>query len=237
MKNKKEANGTLLSRFISEKIQRYFEPSRQGTPKGTDIGFSGKKYGATLYSLTNVTQKEIASRLEVSHGLLRKWHTEDAFKKMIETHCRDFAEVFMQNIQDRINRRKTLNDVHLAQTLPDIASQDMPSLDYEEISDAGSYSNKAFSYIAKALFTETEKAIANNDTSLQLELYCMVDVLRFFCGYIKPKPLQGKEMLLSNILLKSIIESSVKILLKPNLDEDDKKELLITMKLVKRQLE
>ncbi len=90
---------TLLGRFIQEKLDSYIEPERKGTAKGDEIGFSRKKYEASLYNITNLKMKYLSKTLNISYGLLRKWRTEDTFRAMIERHSREFASRFCEYVE------------------------------------------------------------------------------------------------------------------------------------------
>ena len=238
MKNVRPKNTkTLLRQFIKEKGRNYVVPSREGTPRGEPIGFSSDKYFASLYGLTNAKQKEIVQNLETSHGVLRKWHTEKPFKELIDRHCREFAGVFLANIRDRIKRRQDATDSFLTQSLQKIASSAIPSFDNKEISDADIYSRRLISFIDKAIMAEFEKALSLGDVTMQLEIYATYGAMNFY-RRIKMSPQEADaEKRIKNKLLKSVVEQSAEILLKPTLNDEDKKELLTTMKLVIGSLE
>ena len=95
---------SLLSKFISEKSRAYIEPQREGTPKGETIGFSMRKYLATLYMLRTFKQKDISDLIGVSHGLLRVWRTEETFKKTITGNCIEFSEYVVSFLLAKINK-------------------------------------------------------------------------------------------------------------------------------------
>lgn len=95
-------DSTLLGEYIKEKMDTYVEPERKGTAKGEEIGFSRVKYQASLYGITKVKQKYVAELLGVSHGVIRKWRTETSFKKMTEKHCREFAQIFHNYIEQLV---------------------------------------------------------------------------------------------------------------------------------------
>jgi hypothetical protein len=84
--------------FISTSMKQFTPAERRGTPKGEPIGFSKRKYHAALLSsLSNYTIREIAETCNVSYGLLRKWRTETAFRR-VETfvyHC--FVNLLMDD--------------------------------------------------------------------------------------------------------------------------------------------
>ena len=84
----------LLTRFIREKLAQHVEPTRLGTPRGAPIGFSRKKMTAALFALTRADVKQTAKEVRVSYGLVRKWRTEAAFKRLVERLEDDFVERF-----------------------------------------------------------------------------------------------------------------------------------------------
>jgi hypothetical protein len=91
---------TFLRDFISSRLRDYMEPSRKGTPKGHEIGLSKIKYHATLLALTNMRQKDVAHKLRISYGLLRKWHTESVFQNTLEKHVSDFVANTFEKIRE-----------------------------------------------------------------------------------------------------------------------------------------
>jgi hypothetical protein len=92
----------LLEQFFEEKMRGYVEPQRQGTPKGEPIGLSTVKFRASLLMLTNKRQKEMAQELGISHGLLRKWGTEEAFKKSMADHCNEYSLKYIEYVHKKI---------------------------------------------------------------------------------------------------------------------------------------
>lgn len=224
---------TLLSRFINDRVKHYIEPSRQGTPRGETIGFSDVKYLATLScGLIQEKQKEIAEELKISHGLLRKWNTEEPFKKLMERHCREFATVFMQNIRERIARREALNEAYFAQSVQAIASQSPPSMSYEEIADAKLYSEKVHFFIAKAFDAEIKTVSEKKNFTMQMELLAMIGVLKFFSGIKENKTITEKEEMLRKKLLEAMVNDCIEVLQKPTLSKEDRKTILVTLKFV-----
>jgi hypothetical protein len=87
-------DGGLLTRFIGEKLAQHVEPTRLGTPRGVQIGFSRKKMAVALFALTTADLKETAREVRVSYGLVRKWRTESAFKALVEHLEDEFVERF-----------------------------------------------------------------------------------------------------------------------------------------------
>ena len=88
---------TLLLDFLNGKINKYREPQRRGTRKGEVIGLSLVKYIAALRSLYKVKIKDVAEQLGVSYGLLRKWRTEEVFKKQVASFEKEFAKYHNRN--------------------------------------------------------------------------------------------------------------------------------------------
>jgi len=100
-KKKVKIEKEFLSNFIKNRIAKYDEPTRKGTAKGCIVGLSKKKYSATLWLLTNLTIDEIAKKVGVSQGLLRKWKTEDQFKEKTWQHQDDYL-LYHKNKRDEL---------------------------------------------------------------------------------------------------------------------------------------
>lgn len=106
-------DNTLLESFIERKAKAYAEPSRRGMSKGQRMGFSKKKYLATLYMLTADKQITMAMELGISYGLLRKWNTEGPFKAMVRQHCREFADTFVKYVVERYEQQENARNEYL----------------------------------------------------------------------------------------------------------------------------
>ncbi len=76
---------TFLQEFIDKKMSTYTPPANK-----REGGLSAQKYRATLLFLTNDRQDNIAKKVRVSYGLLRKWRTEDKFWQTINDHYKEF---------------------------------------------------------------------------------------------------------------------------------------------------
>ena len=99
IKNELLIEGALLVGFVNEKLDNYEEPQRKGTPSGQPIGFSRKKYTASLWLLTSANTKDIARSVRVSEALLRKWKIENAFKEKIAQNEIEFDKYHWQYIK------------------------------------------------------------------------------------------------------------------------------------------
>lgn len=104
---------TILTEFITKKINTYKEPQRKGTPKGKPVGFSKLKYAATLFMLLKYNQKKIAQMLGISFGLLRKWNTEEPFVKQVMAHCQELTSTVVGRIKASTLKPTDLNDFQL----------------------------------------------------------------------------------------------------------------------------
>ena len=91
----------ILSDFINEKAISYEEPSRMGTPKGQPVGFSLPKYSSALLMLTSLSLKEIADKLVISYGLIKKWRTEIKFERLIRSQINEFCPFFFNKLRQR----------------------------------------------------------------------------------------------------------------------------------------
>lgn len=108
-KNKKEPK-SLLEKFLFDKRFNYSEPQKKDIPRGDPIGFSKQKYFASLLLLTNLKQKQIAETLKISHGVLRKWNTEEDFKAMVDKHCQEFLKIVLEFINKIVEHSQKQTD-------------------------------------------------------------------------------------------------------------------------------
>ena len=101
-----DAPKDYASLYIQDQLDRYDEPERKGTPRGSAVGVSKNKFhAALLLSLTNRTPKDIAQEVGVSYGLLRKWSTEPEFKRVkTRTHA-----IFSQLVENYIVAQIDMN--------------------------------------------------------------------------------------------------------------------------------
>lgn len=229
---------TLLSRFIFDRVEQYKEPSRKGTPRGETIGFSRDKYIASLYTaLTVVKLKDIAGGLKISHGLLRKWKTEDSFKAQMEEHCRGFAKSFVSNVHERLMKRKVLNEAYQSQSREQMAKKQLPSMSYKEISDVDVYSNGLLLAIYTVLAEEANKAIEANDVNMQAELLAMTEVVSKLRGEKKPDHRKKRDEFVYMRFRRSILEDAIALLSRSTLGEDELKSAIHALKIVHQSLE
>ena len=100
--NKALAN-TVGIQLVETMMRNYPEPTRAGTPKGDLIGFSQKKMRASLLMILynpadGLTLGQIADIAGADPGVLRVWHTEEAFKEAAKRACHDVGEAIRATI-------------------------------------------------------------------------------------------------------------------------------------------
>ena len=134
--NKKDQEvHTLLQEFINFKLREYKEPQREGTVKGDPIGLSVRKYHVTLLMLYGLKLKKIASDIGVSYGLLRKWTTEEDFKRTIGDHHTDFTSSIIKYIEDSEADLERADVKYKAKSLKEIARTPPPSFKLKMLTD------------------------------------------------------------------------------------------------------
>lgn len=226
-KIKTEGNRGLLFDYLDKKVKQYVEPTREGTPRGEAIGLSATKYLATILALTNHPQKTIATELKISHGLLRKWHTEDQFKEMVDKHCREFSELLIKHLHDKINEHMNLFEDFFKKSYQDIAQESPPSMDFSGLTDSISYSDKLYLCILAAL----EKAISlTDDLNFKMAIVRAVDDIGLYRGEKKSPEYEKKRKDFINTLLMSMVDVGIEKLCKNHFSEEDRKDLLAIMK-------
>ncbi len=112
-------NSDAVLSYIKRTNDSYVEPSRQGTPKGDPIGFGKQKYLASLLKLTSSKDKEIATNVGVSFGVMRNWSSEEEFKKLVENHvddCFSFLSNWIEqfySVSQELNNQEAINQFPL----------------------------------------------------------------------------------------------------------------------------
>lgn len=226
-KIKTEGKRGLLFDYLNKKVKEYVEPTREGTPRGEVIGLSATKYLATILALTNHPQKTIAAELKISHGLLRKWHTEKQFKEMVDKHCREFSELLVKYLHDEIKQHMNLYKAFFKKSYQDIAQESPPSWNFSGLSDSISYSDKLYLCILVAL----DKAISSTDDfNFKTAIIRALDDIAFYRGEKKNPRYEKLKNDKIKRLLKTTVEGGIDILCKNHLDEDDRRYLLMIMK-------
>jgi hypothetical protein len=133
------------------------EPSRRGASRGEPLGFSKKKYIATLYFLTAEKQISIAMEQGLSYGLLRKWKTEEPFKTLVRKHCQEFADAFIEHVLERYEKKRRWHkenpDVRLTENV-----NRTPGQSDDAFRDSGDYSPDLQAEILRAVVTYAQKA-------------------------------------------------------------------------------
>jgi len=133
---------------MKEKLNSYIEPQRKGTPKGEPIGISIKKYLAMLYSISDLSQKEIADKLRINHSLMRNWSSEEEFRILLEKHLREFAVYFLKHLNIQINK----------QTNHDGSGENLGSVVKNIMDESLHYRPDFWKYMRELLCTEKEAA-------------------------------------------------------------------------------
>lgn len=229
---------TFLARFIAEKGETYREPERKGTPKGDFIGFSLKKYRASLLSLLNMPLGELAQQVGVSYGLLRKWRTEERFMDQLEKHERDFVDMLLQRLKSRAERQDTLMDNHLARPLQEVAKTPPPILSWDEFRDIALYSPSLKLLIAGRLMAEAKVqeevaegriSIFDLDMNFQMQVYGLFDLMRLsFASTQERKSERDQDVEAINKSIVGLRLAAIRIILElsKEITEEDRKRII-----------
>jgi hypothetical protein len=127
--------------FIEERIRYFDEPERRGTPKGDPIGPGKVKYAASLFSaIFGYDLKEIAMGCGVSYGVLRKWRSEEPFKKLVEDHRQGFVLYWTDELFMNLLARREKEDEFLeGKEIEDVPSLPFHFPDTERFTDISDY--------------------------------------------------------------------------------------------------
>lgn len=245
---------TLLRKFIDERVRDYLEPQRRGTPKGEQIGLSREKFIASLYFLYNLKQKDIAKKVNISYGLLRKWRTEENFNGAIESHVSDFTVYALSHFL-KTGKKTYLQEMQVFNLpLNEIGGYKISAESIlPEFVDCNLYSPSVkakFVAVLKKLKTEAEKkaeslrkAIVGNRIPIELiDIESNLSAIRtasiFFYYMWTLEESEIKELLVRERKEtgKEILRDIQKILLKDVVTEDNKKTVMYGLCLLERLL-
>lgn len=239
---------TLLRSYMKEKVDHYAEPARKGTPKGEPIGLSRAKYEASLLCLYDLKArhdeglKAVAKTLKISYGLLRKWRTEEAFKKAIEEHIEEFSSLFLDFMNQKHQELKSRWDRLERQSLRKLVKEPLPSIAdevREPLSDAQFYSPALVIAISLKVFSAIEALEKQPfaDRGLRFLVY------DFILSYLRDRPAQKRsplteeEVRVGAQLKQALFENLKQIILKPKLSEEDRKEAMVAIKGLEQWIE
>ncbi len=242
---------TLLGRFMQEKYNNYEEPQRKGTAKGKPIGFSSTKYSASLYMLTNLTHKDIAKKLKISHGLLRKWNVGKQFNEFVFNHHDEFIQVFVKFINTSINVFYKIEEGLMKKTFRQLSKLDPLSyrsqvqkkfnVSYDMLSDVGGYSDLLMNLLVDRLHAEIVNKLKSSDTGSKLVFLVEIDsifsVIEHYRGWDFGEDMKKKRALIGTMASNMLIDKTIDIVSKPKMSNDDKKQVCVALKYLKRPVD
>lgn len=225
----------VLEKFIHEKIIDYKEPQRRGTPRGKPIGFSNVKYLSSLYMMTNLKQKDIAKKVGVSYGLLRKWNTHKDFKDLVNMHCEEFAKLFIDHIKEKHEKGKIRGDF-LPENIKHTKEIKTPENFFAELKDSCFYGGLLIKRISSAIGS----AIKNpDDIAFVYTIILALEHLLIYSAGEYQQTLWGLNIL-KNEHIKGVklglLDRAKEIIHKPNITKKDK-ELVVSILSVLEDLE
>jgi hypothetical protein len=187
--------------------------------------------------LQNLIQKEIAKKAGVSHGLLRKWNTEEAFKKQVEENRKDFARFFITHAARKSSMVTAELEEYMNKPLAEMVK--LPVLSVEdpgdEYRDADLYSLELINAIGDAIREANEKS------ELGIDLPATKEFMILMRHVLGDKDARAW-LIASGLDIGSFIESAKSILLrevmdilaKDDLTEDDRRQALYRLALLRR---
>lgn len=116
---------TLLTNFIQDRIDSIGETT------------SRKKYEASLWTaLTEKQQKEIAEELEISHGSLRVYRTEESFRGLENDHREAFKDYLVGYFNGKHKQYAAAVERLLSKEARRVWELALPKVTFPELSDA-----------------------------------------------------------------------------------------------------
>ena len=234
---------SLLEDFCLKKTRSYVEPRREGTPKGSPIGLSKQKYLATLaflYDPKPKGMKKIAQALKVSYGVLRKWSTEEQFRKQVWQNYAEFSEVFWDYFSSRFDKRNAELREYLKQSPAQIASEKAPELltqtDLEPVADFSEYHG----FLSETIAVRADNILENSADPLFLSyIASIIEILITRNGSVKDARWQEYRKRGLNSSARRILDLCISCLAEktPKISRDDRAALLFGLKKLRESFE
>lgn len=211
---------TLLQQFIKERMATYTPAERKGTPKGDPIGFSTEKYESALLMLTGMKQREIAAKMGISHGLLRKWNTEEPFKEEVQRHHLEFSAYYIKHLSDKTRRGD------------DRASKAVAR--WDELKDSPHYSSALKEMLAQAITDAVGQAPQKDFLAF---LGAALDALRLLGGKEDDKDIREYRVSLMQQSQRQILSEVRKTLEKPSLSAAERQHSIYLLSFLQKSQE
>ena len=168
--------------------------------------------------------------------LLRKWHTEEIFRKQVHKNSEEYSQLLVEYIIDKYNTfAKKIAEKLLQQPLEEIENNRPENLSFEDLSDAWRYSHILMGTIEKALLNVTRK---NDSIPLLLTIIFVVfdNLARLEANIgrlIKPSDFQV-QFYTQHMLKILILDKLKELFLKKNINEQEKKFVMFSIGFLKK---
>lgn len=133
---------SLLKEYIQKTIKGYKAPAdKSQIPRGEKLPFTQEKYTASVYvALTRNSLKRVSELAKVPYETVRRWHTEEEFKKRFDEHLQGFRLVFRKYIKELEVGFSKEEQKFRKKTAEEMTVDALPTLDIKEMLDASTYS-------------------------------------------------------------------------------------------------
>jgi hypothetical protein len=220
----------MLADLIHEKAAAYVEPQRKGTPRGQEVGFPLKKYIATLVELTNIPAKQVAEKLGVSFGLLRKWKTERRYWMLVGEHHQELSRRYWDYIKDYTNREWATLEEMIQLSPNDFAATEIKSFLIEPIFNDSFLYNRSMSPALNPFGRQGSK-LTDKECAV---VFAGIEILQAV-GWMAPKnPEREREQAIKWI--PSMLSELRELFTRENLTDDDKRRGIIVLQSIQRDL-
>lgn len=226
MKHKKEdffnegIKKTFLIKFLNKKLKGYDEPERKGKRKGEVIGFSRKKYAASLAMLTTDPPQQIAKVLEIPIGSIRNWCMQDSFLDLQYKHAEEFIKCLEKYTKEKFSKHfKSCTDY-----LDCVIDKRPPDLNWSEFIDYNGY-GEILCDVARGYVRDIVKHMKENPNDQHTRDYLRGFLLEFFLNISSSIRTTPKDRRRADGDVKSYIESLSKFAKEAKLWVDNKKKL------------
>jgi hypothetical protein len=185
-RNFMEYRKSVITAFIEQKIRDYIN-----SPEKL-LYISDVKYAAAACCLVKHANglKGLAKELNIGHGLLRKWRTEDRFLNIIDQLELEFPGYLIKYLERRSLKAINLRDDYFSKPITEMAKTAPAELSWTDFYDIPAYSQTLILRILGSMQRYQEnylnKAVENIDyLNLTKENRNLISILNQFNIFIK----------------------------------------------------
>ena len=191
-----------------------------------------QRYQASLLQIISMSQLEISKLLKISYGTLMNWNMEGGYRALLEKHRENFASLFLDELVKKVQEYRVKLDEDFKLPTDEFIKKKRPRFPWGFFGERQNYNIR----------TRIKIALMGDDRFKD-----SLDISLVLLSWMEPIPARTKrdEKILKDGYLELYEKSNEKLhaifiedirclLLKPNLTNEDRNNILYTLELLKK---